>query len=380
MGRLRRPQRPAGGRTATQRPLALAIPPPIRQNAPAMSLLSRPRFSLRRPARPWRWAVRVVALVLVAVVGSEVVRVVGGPNRHAVIPGRVYRCSQPSETHLREMVRDHHIRTVVNLRGVSQTHDWYKVEARTLHDLNVSQEDITFSAKRLPPPSELRQLIEVLDHTEYPIVFHCKQGADRTGLAAAVVLLLRPDATLSDALRQLWPRYGHFRFGRTAAIDRFFDLYKAWLQSEGAEHSPERFRHWALTVYTPGPARSELTFLDQPPSLVPAGKPLAVRVRATNRSLEPWELKPGDFAGIHLSYVLANEQLQRIGGGQAGLLRATIPPGGSIDLMLAVPPLPPGKYVLVAHMTDATGAGVPVRANSFVQFGDESLMMELIVK
>jgi hypothetical protein len=31
-------------------------------------------------------------------------------------------------------------------------------------------------------------------------------------------------------------------------------------------------------------------------------------------------------------------------------------------------------------MTNATGTGVPVRANSFVQFGDESLMTELVVR
>ena len=179
---------------------------------------------------------------------------------------------------------------------VSHDQDWYEVEARTLHELNVSQEDVTLSANRLPPPAELRRLIDVLDHTEYPIVFHCKQGADRTGLTAAVVLLLYTDATLVRRERQLWPRYGHFRFGRTAAIDEFFDLYEAWLTAEGAEHSPERFRHWALTVYTPGPARSELTWLDAPPGPVPAkDKPLALRVRATNRSIEPWELKPGEL-------------------------------------------------------------------------------------
>jgi hypothetical protein len=345
-----------------------------------MNLLSRFRFPLRRPTRPWRWAARVAVLVPVVVVAAEAVRVVGGPNRHAVVPGRVYRCAQPSEADLRELVGDFHVRTVINLRGVSHTQGWYEVEARTLHDLNVSQEDVTLSANRLPPPSELRRLIDVLDHTEYPIAFHCKQGADRTGLAAAVVLLLSPDATLSDAMRQLWPRYGHVQFGRTAAIDEFFDLYKAWLTAEGAEHSPARFRRWALTVYTPGPARSELTWLDAPPRPAPANKPLAVRVRATNRSIEPWELKPGDYAGIHLSYVLANDQFRPIHGGQAGLLRATVPPGGSIDLTVVVPPLPPGKYVLVAHMTHATAAGVPIRANSFVQFGDESLMTELIVK
>ncbi|HET6573126.1 MAG TPA: tyrosine-protein phosphatase [Fimbriiglobus sp.] len=345
-----------------------------------MSLMPRLRSPLRRPARPWRWVGRAAVLALVVGVGAEAVRVVGGTNRHAVIPGRVYRCAQPSEADLREMVRDYHIRTVINLRGLSQVMDWYEAEARTLHDLNVSQEDITFSANRLPAPSELRRLIEVLDHAEYPIVFHCKQGADRTGLTAAVVLLLSPDSSLSAAMRQLWPRYGHFRFGRTAAIDRFFDLYKVWLKSEGIEHTPERFRHWALTVYTPGPARSELTWLDEPPSPYPANKPLALRVRAANRSIRPWEFKPGDYAGIHLSYLVADARVQPVAGGQAGLFRTTVPPGGSIDLTLALPPLAPGKYVLVAYMTDATAAGVPVRSNSFVQFGDESLMAELDVK
>lgn len=345
-----------------------------------MSLMLRLRFPPGRPARPWRWAGRAAVLVLVVAIGAEAMRVVGGSNRHAVIPGRVYRCSQPTEADLREMVRDYHVRTVINLRGVSYDQDWYEVEARTLHDLNVSQEDVTLSAYRLPPPAELRRLIDVLDHTAYPIVFHCKQGSDRTGLTAAVVLLLSPDATLAEAMRQLSPRYGHFRFGRTAAIDEFFDLYKAWLTAEGAEHGPERFRRWALAVYTPGPARSELTWLDAPPGPVPADKPLALRVRATNRSIEPWELKPGDNAGIHLSYVVANDQVRPLYRGRAGLMRATVPPGESIDLTIAVSPLPPGKYVLVAHMTDASGAGVPGRANSFVQFGDESLMVKLSVK
>jgi protein tyrosine phosphatase (PTP) superfamily phosphohydrolase (DUF442 family) len=346
-----------------------------------MGATSRLRLPFRNPTRRgWRWAVRGAALILLGVVAYEALRVFAGSNRHTVLPGRVYRCAQPSESDLRELVRDRHIRTVVNLRGVSQVQDWYRAEARTLHDLNVSQEDITFSANRLPPPSELRRLIDVLDHTEYPVLLHCKQGADRTGLASAVVLLLYTDGILADARRQLWPVYGHFRFGRTAAIDRFFDLYEAWLAAQGVGHTPERFRHWALAVYTPGPARSELAWLDRPSGPVPANRPVGLRVRATNRSAVAWEFKPGNYAGIHLGFVIASDRLQAFHRGQAGLLRATVPPGESIDLTLAVPPLPPGRYVLVAEMTDATGAGVPVRANSFVQFGDESLMTELVVE
>jgi hypothetical protein len=346
-----------------------------------MGVLSRLRFPLRRPTRRgWRWAARGAALLLAVPLCYEAVRVFVGSNRHTVLPGRVYRCAQPDGSDLRELVRDKHIKTVVNLRGVSPGYDWYNVEARTLHDLNVSQEDITFSANRLPPPAELRRLIDVLDHTEYPVLLHCKQGADRTGLASAMVLLLYTDATVSDALRQLWPHRGHFRFGRTAAIDAFFDRYEAWLTGQGVEHSPERFRHWATEVYSPGPARSELAWIDKPANPVPANKPVALRVRAVNRSGEPWELKPGNYAGIYLGYVVANESLEVIHRGQAGLLRATVPPGGSIDLTAAVPPLPPGRYAVVAEMTDATAAGVPIRCNSFVQFGDESLMAELIVR
>src|ERR671922_1591104 len=43
--------------------------------------------------------------------------VVFGPNFHAVVPGAVYRCAQPSGPRLERWVRRYGIRTVVNLRG-----------------------------------------------------------------------------------------------------------------------------------------------------------------------------------------------------------------------------------------------------------------------
>jgi protein tyrosine phosphatase (PTP) superfamily phosphohydrolase (DUF442 family) len=352
----------------------------MRQNARTMSLRSRLRPILRRPTRrSVRWALRGLTFLLIALLGYEVFRVAAWTNRHDVIPGRVYRSAQPTGDELRAEVRAKNIRTVVNLRGVSPGPDWYTDETRAAHDLNVSQEDVTLSANRLPPPAELRRLLDVLDHTEYPILIHCKRGADRTGLVSAIVRLLQTDDTLSQAKRQLWPRYGHVEFGRTAALDRFFDSYDTWLAGE--PHTPERFRDWVLNHYSPGPARSDLAWLDPVPNPVPKDKPFTVRVRATNRSSEAWEFRPGNYAGIHLGYVVAGESLTPVHRGQAGLLRATVRPGESIDLTVVVPPLKaPGRYALVAELHDATQAGVPVRANSFVQFGDESLMAEVIVK
>lgn len=318
------------------------------------------------------------------VVAERLVHIFALGNHHTVVVGRVYRCAQPSGEALRETIRDKGIRTVINLRGTAPHLDeprnaWYRDEVLATHELNISQEDITLSARLLPPPAELRRLIEVFDHTDYPVLIHCKQGADRTGLVSGIYLLLHTDATLAEARRQLRPWYGHISVGPTAAMGEFFDRYEAWLGEDA--HTPERFRHWALTVYSPGVARSELEWLDPIPNPVAVGQAFAVRVRVTNRSTEAWELQPGDYAGIHLSYVVANAELKIIHHRQAGLMRRTVQPGESIVLTLGVPPLKvPETYNLVAQMIDARGAGVPIRSNSFVKFGDESLMASIVVK
>ena len=103
----------------------------------------------------------------------------------------------------------------------------------------------------MPAPDELRRLVDVIDHAEYPILFHCRQGVDRTGLAAVLVLLLRTDATPAEARRQLSLRYGHIKFGPTWCMLRFFDLYDAWLQRQGRTHSPDVLREWADRGYCP---------------------------------------------------------------------------------------------------------------------------------
>lgn len=347
---------------------------------PRLPILRRPA-ALGPASRPTAAWVRLVLAAAGVGVLCEAVRVMALSNRHTVVPGRVYRCAQPTDADIRDLVARHGVRTVVNLRGFSPGYDWYAAEARATHDLNVSQEDITFSANRLPAPAELRRLIGVLDGTAYPVLIHCKRGADRTGMTSAVVRLLYTDDTLAQARRQLWPRYGHFEFGRTAAMDGFLDRYEAWLAGQGGDHTPARFRHWATTVYTPGPAVSELAWLDPVPVTADKDKPFAVRLRATNRSTEPWEFRPGNYAGIHLYYVVAASPTRAAYKGQAGLQRKTVSPGESIDLTLAVPPLKvAGTFVLVAELHDARGAGVPIRANSFVQFGDAAAMAEVVVK
>jgi protein tyrosine phosphatase (PTP) superfamily phosphohydrolase (DUF442 family) len=310
---------------------------------------------------------------LLLAVGAEVGRIVVGDNFHTVVPGRVYRCAQPSGAALERIIRAHGIRTVINLRGCSVPAAWYLDECRTTHRFEVAQEDICLSAGRLPSVHEIRRLVEVLDRTEYPILFHCRRGIDRTGLAVTVFLLLHTDTSLAEARRHLSLRYGHIPLGRPANLNRFFDLYAEWLQSQDLGHSRTAFRRWAEREYCPGECRCTLELLAAP-AWVRRGEPFVVRVRAHNTSIKPWRLRPGSGAGIHARCLLLDDEARAVFVERAGLFDAAVAPGESIDLTLALPAVrQPGRYLLVVDMIDEQHC-------SFYQVGSEPLEQELEIR
>lgn len=307
--------------------------------------------------------------------GAEFLRVVAFTNVHTVIPGRVYRTAQLTPDQLLQFIAKRGVRTVVNLRGVCDNTPWYLGECRATHAANVNQEDITFSAKRFPAPSEVKRLIDVLDHTAYPIVFHCQRGADRTGLASTVAVLLQTGADLPRARRQLWPRYGHVGVGRTAVLDAFFDYYAAWLAARGEGHAPDRFRRWANDHYCPGRHRAELSVIG--PTTFVAGRGFVVTVRARNTSVEPWAFVTGKAGGVRLRNTLTDGTGIARHKAHVGHLARTVKPGESIDLACGVPPQPAGTYTLHADLT----ASEPIELldTDFVQYGSEPLLAVLTV-
>jgi hypothetical protein len=309
---------------------------------------------------------------------AEFGRVVLGSNEHTVIPGKVYRSAQLSEEKLIRVIAEKHIRTVVNLRGCCPETAWYMNDARATFAAGISQEDITLSAKRYPPPSELRRLVEVLDRTEYPILFHCAAGADRTGVASTMALLLLTDATLARARRQMWPRYGHLNAGRTAVLDQFFDYYETALAAGGEAHTPGRFRKWVAEEYCPGPFRAALSVVAPAPLSVPAGVGSVVTVRAANTAVEPWRFKPGGGGGVCLRYTLHAQSGEFLYRGHAGLFSRTVNPGDSIDLQAGLPPVAnPGPHVFRADMLDSQP--IDLLDSDFAQYGSDPLIAPLSV-
>jgi hypothetical protein len=326
----------------------------------------------RSPRARWRRLAAVVVLVALVPVIVEAQRVLLGSNFHTVLDGRVYRCSQPTPEMLDKLIAEYGIRTVVNLRGTSDPLPWYLDEVRATHKYNICQEDIRFSANRLPPVPEVARLVEVLQRTEYPILLHCRRGADRTGLASAVVMLLQPGSRLEDGRHQLGCRFGHVAVGRPAQLDRFLDFYEDWLRANGKPHSAETFRDWALHHYVAGSCRCDLTLLDGP-ARVAVGEPLVFRVRARNTSLLPWTFKPQWTAGVHIGCRLFDEVDRQVDEVRSGLRDAEIPPGGTVDLTVALTPrYCPGRYRVFLDLVDE-------QQGWFYQAGSQPLEVELLV-
>jgi hypothetical protein len=343
--------------------------PPQPADDPALPRLTR---------RAWlRLGVRATFVGLFAAAAGELGSVFVGDNFHTILPGQFYRCSQPSPEQLEQLIRRHGIRTVVNLRGpcpsLNPSFAWYWSECRKSAALDVCQEDLCFSAGRLPAVPEVRRLVEVLDRSERPLLFHCHRGADRTGLASVVAMLLYGDVSYEDARRQLGLRYGHITLGRPANLDRFFDLYGQWLRHEGLAHSRDNFRRWIERDYCPGECRAVIEPLDMPRTVF-AGEPFGATVRCHNTSVKPWHFRPGTTSGIHAYFVVSDERAAVAAMGQAGLFDAEVAPGASIDLTLPVPALRrPGRYTMMVDMIDEQHC-------NFVQTGSEPLEWEFEVR
>jgi hypothetical protein len=326
------------------------------------------------PRRRWRRRLLVAAVaVLLVAFGAEAGRVLFGDNTHTVLPGRVYRCAQPSPAQLEAAIQAHHIRTVVNLRGCCNPFPWYLDECRTTHRLGVCQEDVCLSAGRLPPATEIRRLVEVLDRAEYPLLFHCRRGADRTGLASAIALLLKTDASVPAAAAQLGPRYGHFAIGRPASLDGFLQLYQEWLDGRHQTHSPALFRHWLLEGYCGGALSCAFERPAAGALELRAGVASAVEVRVRNTSVRAWRLSPQLVAGHHVGVHVWNDRDELVVNSKSGQYDAEVVPGAAVAVTVPLPALKAGRYRLLVDMVDE-------RQCWFYQAGSEPLEEELTVR
>lgn len=169
-------------------------------------------------------------LIGLALIAAYLIQLQTSRNFHPVIAGEAYRSAQPVGDDLRNWVEETGIRSVVNLRGSHQGAPWYDAEIRTSQELGLPHYDFRMSASKGLDPQRAAELIALLRDAPKPVLIHCKAGADRTGLAAALYLADRGHGE-ERAEAQISIRYGHVSLPYTAAwpIDQSWEMLEDWL-------------------------------------------------------------------------------------------------------------------------------------------------------
>lgn len=145
-------------------------------------------------------------------------------NVHAVDEGKFFRAAQLSPDHLKALIREEGIKTMINLRGENPQEEWYRAELAVATASGVQYISLPLSANEEPDDATLNTLMDIMRKAAQPALIHCEGGADRSGLASALYRLVVMGDTPEQAARQLSFRYGHFPWltSRTGAMDRAF--------------------------------------------------------------------------------------------------------------------------------------------------------------
>ncbi|MDJ0866209.1 MAG: tyrosine-protein phosphatase [Myxococcota bacterium] len=309
-----------------------------------------------------------LAILLLVVAGPLRTRIFHG-NLHRVGDG-IYRSGTPSTARLEAWIGELGLRTVVNLRERGEGRPWYEEQRALARQHGLAFHTVGLSGDRLPTPASVRALVAVLDEAPRPLLMHCQGGAERTGLVAALAVLL-DGGDLADARAQFDLEHGYIDPLSEGGLPRMLDDYERWLAAQGLAHAPEQVRAWAESGYVPSFYRARIEALDAPRRVAQAGG-ATLRFRVTNESpraipLTARERRSGVHLGAHLSGPSGIPERQLRGRGAGGALA----PGDSRELELVLPRLPaPGRYRLEV---DLVHEGV----KWFAAMGSETLVLEL---
>lgn len=164
-------------------------------------------------------------------------------NLHRV-DERLWRSAQPSPRDIAVLARAG-LRTIVNLRG-GRSHGAWQLEKEAAERHGIRIVDLVLRSRAAPDRETLLALPAFLAGLDGPILAHCKSGADRAGLFAALYLLVVRGVDASTAMRELTLRKGHFRYAQAGILDAFLEAYRDEGEARGLA-----FLDWVRDAYDP---------------------------------------------------------------------------------------------------------------------------------
>jgi protein tyrosine/serine phosphatase len=164
-------------------------------------------------------------------------------NKHRVTD-RLWRSAQPAPHQIARLAAEG-VRTFINLRG-GREHGSWQLQKDACDRLGLTLVELVVRSREAPDRDTILAARDLFARMRYPAVLHCKSGADRAGFVAALYLVLQEGRPVSEALAQLSPRFGHFRFAKTGILDAFFERYLDEGEAKGIA-----FLDWVERIYDP---------------------------------------------------------------------------------------------------------------------------------
>ena len=202
------------------------------------------RQSIVDDTPPWlrRIAAKPACYLDMLFLDHGIFRVLYG-NRHR-LDAEAWRAAQPAPHQIRAIARLG-VRTIVNLRG-ERLCGSYWLEQAACQRHGIALVNYQVRSRAAPSLEELRGARDLFERIQYPMLMHCKSGADRAGLMSVLYKHLRGGVPMEQAIKQLSLRYGHIRQADTGVLDAFFERYLSDTRAR-----PMPFFEWVETVYDP---------------------------------------------------------------------------------------------------------------------------------
>ena len=151
-------------------------------------------------------------------------------NAHWLGPDLV-RTNQPSPRQLEGWAR-RGIKTVINLRG-ERDESYYWLENAACERLGLTLIDAPLDSRDAPDAARVHRAKRLFETIEYPVLIHCKSGADRAGMIAVLYRHFHLGEPISEAIKQLDKKYLHHREGLTGVLDYTLEKYVNEIEPKG---------------------------------------------------------------------------------------------------------------------------------------------------
>ena len=154
----------------------------------------------------------------------------GFSNAHW-ISDELVRTNQPWPHQLAEW-KKRGIKTVINLRGGFDA-SFHALEKDACERLGLTLIDAPLDSRDPPQRDRIHRARDLFETIEYPVLIHCKSGADRAGMMAVFYRHFHLGEPISVAMKQLSKKYLHSREGLTGVLDYTLEKYVDEVEPRG---------------------------------------------------------------------------------------------------------------------------------------------------